>query len=106
MGIGGTVVLGRGSWGGSGTPLALLSCAAVCRSGGEVGVRERLGREPPVEEYLDRLPEEVAERRLGDEVVPMEAKLAKALEVFSLANDANERRLLLLVRLTEPVWWW
>ena len=44
---------------------------------------------------FDRLPEDVAERRLGVEVVPMEAKFAKAFDVFSLANDASERLLLL-----------
>lgn len=68
-------------------------------------MRDKLGRDKPVEVvYLDRLPDDVAERRLGDEAVPKEAKLAKALEVFSRASDARERRLLLAVRLREPVW--
>lgn len=68
-------------------------------------MRDKLGRGRADEvEYLDRLPDEVAERRLGDEAVPKEAKLAKALEVFSRASDARERRLLLAVRLREPVW--
>jgi len=97
-------VLDLGSWVGSGTPLARLNCAAVCRSAGEVGDRGKLGRVEAVEEeYLERLPEEVAERKLGDEAVPMEAKLAKALDVFSRASDASERLLLLVVRLMEPL---
>lgn len=50
---------------------------------------------------LDRLPEDVADRRLGVEFVPREAKLAKALDVFSLAREASERLLLLCVRLVE-----
>jgi hypothetical protein len=61
-----------------------------------VGERGRFGRtEPVTTDFLPRLPEDVAERRLGVDVVPMEAKLAKALEVFSLASVASERRLLL-----------
>jgi hypothetical protein len=55
---------------------------------------------------LDRLPDEVAERRLGVELVPREAKLAKALDVFSRASDASDRLLLLCVRLVELEWWW
>ena len=54
-------------------------------------------------ECLDRLPEDVAERRLGVEDVPIEAKFAKAFDVFSLANDASERLLLLRVMLVELV---
>lgn len=46
-------------------------------------------------ECLPKLPEEVADRRLGVDVVPIEAKLANAFEVFSRASEASERRLLL-----------
>jgi hypothetical protein len=44
-------------------------------------------------EYLLKLPEDVAERRVGVDVVPMEARLAKAFDVFSRASEAKERRL-------------
>jgi hypothetical protein len=77
----------------------------MCASG-DVGERVRVGRVLPEElDCLDRLPDEV-ERRLGVELVPREAKLAKALEVFSRASDANDRLLLLWVRLVELEWWW
>lgn len=54
---------------------------------------------------FDRLPDDVAERRLGVEFVPREAKLARALDVFSRASEANDRLLLLGVRLVELEWW-
>jgi hypothetical protein len=37
--------------------------------------------------------------------VPIEAKLAKALDVFSLASEASDRRLLVVATLVELVWW-
>ena len=78
-----------------GTPLTLLDCAVVCNSE-VVGERGRAGRGAPDDnDCLERLPEDVAERRLGEVPVPREAKLAKALEVFSRASEARERRLLL-----------
>lgn len=55
---------------------------------------------------MERLPEEVADRRAGEEVVAIAVRLAKALEVFSLASDARERLLLVRVRLVELLWWW
>lgn len=72
---------------------------------GEVGERGRLGRMPEETECLDKLPDEVADRRLGVELVPRAARLAKAFEVFSRAREARERLLLLWVRLVELEWW-
>jgi len=105
FGIGGIDVLILGSWPERGTPL-VLRCVEVWTSG-DVGERGRLGRTEPVAvECLLRLPEDVAERRLGVDVVPMEARLAKAFDVFSRASEAKERRLRLWVILVELVWWW
>lgn len=106
FGIGGTVVLFLDSGVVSRIPLSRLDCAAVCKSAGDVGERGRPGRTGPVEvDCLERLPDEVAERRLGVDVVPMEVKLAKALDVLSLAKEASERLLLLVARLVELLWW-
>lgn len=105
VGIGGSVVLFLGSWAESGTPLALRICAVAGRLAGDVGDRGKLGRTGPVAvDCLERLPDDVAERRPGVEVVPMEAKLAKALDVFSLAKAARERLLLFVERLMELLW--
>jgi hypothetical protein len=38
--------------------------------------------------------------------VPIEAKLANAFDVFSLAREASDRRLLDVATLVELVWWW
>lgn len=72
-----------------------------------MGVRERLGRADDAAEKdcLERLPDEVAERKVGPDVVAMEAKLARAFEVFSLAKDARDRLLLFKVRLVELLCW-
>ena len=42
---------------------------------------------------LERLLEEETLLREGLELVPMDARLARAVEVLSLANEANDRRL-------------
>jgi hypothetical protein len=47
---------------------------------------------------LDRLAEEDALRREGVEVVPMEARLPRTVDVLSRAREANERRL--------RAWYW
>jgi len=44
----------------------------------------------------ERLPEEVAERNEGLDVLPIVARLAKAQEVLPLAKAARDRRLPLL----------
>ena len=73
----------------------------------EVGERPSVGRRPPgAVDCFDRLPVEVADRKLGVEPVPKDARLAKALDVFSRASDASDRLLLLWVRLVELEWWW
>lgn len=45
----------------------------------------------------ERLPDEVAERSEGFDVLPIVVRLARAMEVLSLANAARERRLLVLL---------
>lgn len=45
----------------------------------------------------ERLPEEVTARSEGFDVFPIAVRLAKAVEVLSLAKAASERRLPLLV---------
>jgi hypothetical protein len=84
-------------------PLALRDCTVDLTSG-DVGDRGRFGRNPPAPDCFERLPEDVAERRLGVVLDLSEARLAKADDVFSRASDARERRLLLCVRLTEFEW--
>jgi hypothetical protein len=105
FGIGGIVVLFLGSGSGTGTPLVLRRSAVVGKSEGDVGWRTVLGRTERLEPgCCDRLVDEAADRRLGVVVVPIETKLAKAFEVFSLANDASDRRLLLREILLELEW--
>lgn len=43
----------------------------------------------------ERLPEEVVDLSVGDELDPMPARLARAVEVRSRASDANDLLLLL-----------
>ena len=55
---------------------------------------------------LERLLEDETVRREGLCEVPMEARLARAVDVLSRAKDANERRLRLRERLVEGEWAW
>ena len=96
-----TVLFLDSGLGSAGTPLTLRDRAAACSSC-DVGERAVVAREAPADtNCLDRLPDDVAERRLGVELVPSEARLAKALDVFSRASDARDLLLLLCVRLVE-----
>jgi hypothetical protein len=55
-------------------------------------------------ECFERLPDEVEVRREELAVLPMDERFARALEVFSRANAANDRRLRREIEpITEPV---
>lgn len=72
------------------------------RSDGEVGDLIWDGRLVDDEVgCLERLLEEETLRRVRGELDPMEARLARALEVLSRANEARERRLRLLETLVD-----
>jgi len=86
-------------------PLVLRVWARVGGAEGDVGERGRLGRPRAAADCFERLPDELAVRKDGVDVTPIDVKLANALDVFSLANDANDRRLLLCVMLSELECW-
>ena len=55
---------------------------------------------------MGRLVLEDTVRREGVEFVPMDARLARAVEVLSRANEANDLRLRLREMLAEAEWLW
>lgn len=71
-------------------------------SDGDVGDRGRLGLgEVELLACLERLPEDVALRKEGVEFVLMVVRFARAVDVFSRAREASDRRLRLWETLLE-----